>query len=265
VTSAVFFAPAQMMRRLRETQIACWQFARDWYTGWYMESNNTLPAAEGEAYRSPQMEGRIKKLQDLPLPQRILMAAFITFVENGYDKASMDEVALVAGTTKRTVYAHFDNKEALFRAAIANAVRRFLSELPDLDHDGKLEPELVRFAEHFNALTTWRRSVLLQRVAVSEATRFPDLGAMLHRDVIEAAERRVAAFLQAAAPYRPEDPEALRLARLFLNMTTAPNRFATQMAATEPAPEHPAMSPAAAPDPWIIYAVRFFLKALLAK
>lgn len=58
-------------------------------------------------------------------------AAFITFAERGYEKASMDEVALVAETTKRTVYAHFGNKEALFRDAIGQAVDWFLSELPD--------------------------------------------------------------------------------------------------------------------------------------
>ena len=98
--------------------------------------------------------------------------------------------------------------------------------------------------------------------AKSEASRFPDLGGMLYRDVIEVAEKRVAAFLQSAAPFRAADTEALRLARLFLNMTTAPQRFATQMAASEPAPEHPSVGAPPSPEPWIPFAVRFFLKAL---
>lgn len=220
----------------------------------------------------------MKRVADLPLPQRILRGAFITFAERGYDKASMDEVAAIAGTTKRTVYAHFTNKESLFRAAIGMAVEWFLADLPRLDPAGDPEDELVRFASHFSDMSTWQRPVLLQRVVISEAARMPDLSVMMHRAVIEGAERRLAAFL--AERYNMDgdpgeectevsDPvegtRAWSLARLFLNMTTGPQRFATLMAARTPAPAHPAESGAGRDDAWVRFAVRHFVRGLVTK
>jgi hypothetical protein len=44
----------------------------------------------------------------------ILVAGKKVFFECGYPLASVDRIAEVAGTTKRTVYDHFGSKEALF-------------------------------------------------------------------------------------------------------------------------------------------------------
>jgi len=101
----------------------------------------------------------MKKDDKLSLPARILRAAFITFGERGYDKASMDEVAQAAGTTKRTVYAHFTNKETLFRASFGQAVEWFLAELPELDPAGDVAAELTHFTSRFSDLSTWRGPV----------------------------------------------------------------------------------------------------------
>ncbi|MBY5827815.1 helix-turn-helix domain-containing protein [Rhizobium leguminosarum] len=58
------------------------------------------------------MNGWPNEQRDLSLCVRL--AAFIMFTERGYEKASMDEVALVAGTTKRTVYSHLETKKRSF-------------------------------------------------------------------------------------------------------------------------------------------------------
>jgi AcrR family transcriptional regulator len=210
----------------------------------------------------------MKEISDLPLPKRILMAALFTFVEHGYDKASMDEVAAVATTTKRTVYAHFGNKETLFRAAIGNAIELFLSELPVLDPHGDPEHELLTFTTQFSELSTWRRAVLLQRTVIAEAERLPDLGKILHQDVIVAAETRLAGFLAArfeakdVASDGGQEDWAMAMARLLLNMATGPQRFATLMEARTPAPVHPFVGPSGASDDWLRFAVRFFLQGL---
>lgn len=215
-------------------------------------------------------EDVMKHSHDLPLPQRILQAAFITFAEHGYDKSSMDEVAAIAGTTKRTVYAHFTNKETLFRAAIGLAVDWFLNELPQLDPAGELEDELVKFTSHFSDMSTWLRPVLLQRAVISEAGRLPDLSKMMHQNVIEGAERRLARFLAARCALNADtDPECdgsypRTLACLLLNMTTGPQRFATLMSARPPAPVHPAESGAGRDEAWVRLAVRHFARGLIS-
>ncbi|HWN56582.1 MAG TPA: helix-turn-helix domain-containing protein, partial [Methylomirabilota bacterium] len=57
---------------------------------------------------------RIAKSSPVPRRVAILEAAKNVFSEQGYELATMDDIAERAATTKRTVYAHFENKETLF-------------------------------------------------------------------------------------------------------------------------------------------------------
>lgn len=215
------------------------------------------------------METRMKKIDGLPMPVAILHAAMETFMERGYDQASMDEVAARARTTKRTVYAHYGNKEALFRAALAQAVELFLAQLRAPADLSDPAAELEAFAARYCELCTVRGSVRLQRVAMGLAERFPDLGRMLHEDVIERAEAMMASYLAALGRARSLAPEAALEAwaaggaRLFLNMATGSQRFATLLGAHEPLAGPPGQetSPAVDLDP-IRKAVRLFLTGL---
>ena len=184
----------------------------------------------------------MKTIDGLPLPEAILRMAIATFVEHGYEKTSMDEVAARASTTKRTVYAHFGSKEQLFRSALAKAVAMFHSEMPKLADLANPAAELEAFAVGFSDLSTWKGAVRMQRVVMGEAERFADLGTMLHGEIIERAEHLIAQYLmevdQRGAIRRPDNWHA-ELASIFLNMTTGPQRFATLLQAREPVPSHP--------------------------
>jgi AcrR family transcriptional regulator len=206
---------------------------------------------------------------EVPLPDAILFQAIETFVERGFEKASMDEVAARAGTTKRTVYAHHGNKEELFRSALARAVEHFLADLPALQDTADPAGELSAFALRFSELCTWQGAVRLQRVVMAEAERFADLSEMLHREVIERSERIVADYLRrlhsARWPSAAADngQRSLALAGMFLNMTTGRQRFATLLQAREPHPEHPGWGNMPDLDrPQIRLAVRVFLAGL---
>jgi AcrR family transcriptional regulator len=211
----------------------------------------------------------MKSMDGKPLPHRILVAAIDVFMERGFDQASMDDVAARAGTTKRTVYAHFGSKEALFRAALAEAVAWFLRDLPPPTDVAQPHAALEAFAARFLELCTTRGSVRLQRVAMSLAERFPELGAMLHREVIEAAESRVAGYLAALARDRGlgggAEPEAwgARAARQFLDLATAGPRYATLLGAREPldGPPGPDPSPQVDREP-IRHATVLFLTGI---
>ena len=48
--------------------------------------------------------------------KQIINAAITEFQEKGYSGASMDRISERAQVSKRTVYNHFDSKDALFRA-----------------------------------------------------------------------------------------------------------------------------------------------------
>lgn len=54
----------------------------------------------------------------------ILDGAVKVFIEKGFEAASMDRIADVAGVSKRTVYNHFPSKEILFQTIVADFVER---------------------------------------------------------------------------------------------------------------------------------------------
>ncbi|GAB7051295.1 TetR/AcrR family transcriptional regulator [Catenuloplanes indicus] len=209
----------------------------------------------------------MKMIGGVPLDQAILSAAIATFVAHGYENTSMDEVAARASTTKRTVYAHFGNKEALFRSALAKAVERFQDEMPKLADLSRPAAELEAFAVGFSDLSTWRGAVRLQRVVMSGAEQFAGLGTMLHREVIERAEAAVADFLRALDAHHGTDPGPRSyelLASMFINLTTGRQRFATLLQAREPLSEHPLHLPAPDHDRAAIRdAVEIFLRGAL--
>src|ERR1700745_1855049 len=60
--------------------------------------------------------------------ERILAAALEVFGRYGFRKASMDEIARSADISRQSLYLRFANKEALFRAAIAQQLDPALGE-----------------------------------------------------------------------------------------------------------------------------------------
>jgi len=59
--------------------------------------------------------------------QKIMNAASELFIQHGYRKTSMDDVAKRAGVAKGTVYLYFKNKSDLLMHAIAEEKMRFMS------------------------------------------------------------------------------------------------------------------------------------------
>jgi len=59
----------------------------------------------------------------------ILLAAATAFARSGFATTSMDDVAGEAGVTKLIVYRHFDTKEELYRAVLADISGRLRDEL----------------------------------------------------------------------------------------------------------------------------------------
>jgi len=92
--------------------------------------------------RQPASDGRTLR------EERLLDAATTLLVRWGYRKTTIDDVAREAGVGKGTIYLHWQDKNALFRAAIGREQQRFNEELQrriDADPEGGL---LHRIATH---------------------------------------------------------------------------------------------------------------------
>ncbi|WP_027086507.1 TetR/AcrR family transcriptional regulator [Cohnella panacarvi] len=122
--------------------------------------------------------------------EAILNGAIQAFAEMGYDQASMDAIAEIAGVSKRTVYNHFRTKENLFQGVIA----KFLEEqqaLKRIEYDPAraLEDQLTAFAHAEMYLINSPSRLGLSRVLTS----------VFIRDIDYA--RRITA--QYASPHEP--------------------------------------------------------------
>ena len=148
------------------------------------------------------------------LREHILWAAKDVFLDMGFERASMDEVAARAQTSKRSLYAHFESKEKLFLAVIALVKGLFLSRLKTPgDYSEKPVEALTLFIGRYLEGLLYEPSIQMCRISMAEAARFPE-GAAEHFEVVFAeANMRLAAYLKEAfgLPPRASGDTAERL------------------------------------------------------
>lgn len=101
---------------------------------------------------------------------RIPRAAARLFFEKGYEATTTHEIATLAQTSKRTVYAEFPSKETILRALIdgstAEIVEAIDLELPVTRED--LFATLRTFVARFLRLVLDERRTSMTRLAIAE-------------------------------------------------------------------------------------------------
>lgn len=126
-------------------------------------------------------------------------AAETLFLEHGFEGASMDAIAELAGVTKQTVYSYAGSKEALFLEVADHMTGGAGDELaqivPQPSTDTPPELFLTRFAEEQLQIVVTPRLMQLRRMVIGEMTRFPQLGELLHRRGPARSIERLAAAL----------------------------------------------------------------------
>lgn len=127
----------------------------------------------------------------------MLHAAKAVFLETGFERASMDRIAAHAGTTKRTLYAHFIRKEDLFLAVFDLVLDLQLDHLKGpADYAPDPAQALVLFCARFLETVLSSKPLRLFRLAITEAERFPQGAVRLHEAMFDNVQARVALFLR---------------------------------------------------------------------
>lgn len=142
---------------------------------------------------APEREDTV---QEAAKRRDIVNGARQVFRANGFDGASMGDIAKAAGVSKGTLYVYFDSKEALFKALIDVDRRDAAERLFDLDEN---EPDvrgvLTGLGISFVGMMIQPDHVALLRMVIGAAEKFPALG----RAFFEAGPcygvKRVAAYL----------------------------------------------------------------------
>lgn len=121
------------------------------------------------------------------------------FLTDGFEGASVDEIARVAGVSKATLYSYFPDKRLLFlEVAKLQCQLQAKTALQKIDLD-KPPPVILReIGQQFISFILSDFGLKIFRVCVSEADRFPELGRQFYASGPMLVRGIVVGYLQAA-------------------------------------------------------------------
>jgi len=185
--------------------------------------------------------GRPSRAASEQLGELILDAATQMFLAHGFGATSIDAVAQQLRMSKRTFYARFPDKEALFAAVVHRIIQRLrpAANIP-LIEGADLEAILERLATLILGAALSPQAIGLHRLMVAESARFPELARVLaHEGAAEEATTLIAGILEREAVAGGIQVDDLRFAaQQFLQMVVAlPQRRAMGLGAPMSAKE----------------------------
>lgn len=130
--------------------------------------------------------------------KQILDGARSVFFGQGFDAASMGEIARAAKVSKGTLYVYFDSKEALFAALIEESKRATAERMVELDPEN---PDVAAvLTAHATSLIDKLASpdhVAMVRMVIGAAEKFPTLAQAFYEAGPAHGRRRLTAYLEA--------------------------------------------------------------------
>jgi AcrR family transcriptional regulator len=122
-------------------------------------------------------------------PAELAAAALEVFTEKGFAATRLEDIATRAGASKGTVYLYFENKEALFKAAVESAMLPALEAAEATAADtAKPAAEMMR-----EFIFGWWRMVGstaaggVPKLLVAESHNFPEAAQWFHDHIISRA------------------------------------------------------------------------------
>lgn len=105
----------------------------------------------------------------------IVAGATEVFRQEGFENASMDRIAEVAGVSKRTIYNHFGSKDALFETVVETLISTLIaSKQIAWDPHESLDSQLRAFARAKTAIVDDSRWLSLVKVVLGIAIQQPE-------------------------------------------------------------------------------------------
>jgi TetR/AcrR family transcriptional regulator, mexJK operon transcriptional repressor len=154
----------------------------------------------------------------------ILASALGAFLFSGYGGCTLDELATAARVTKRTLYAYFGDKAALFAAMVRHlAAAVSLDAASDIDTLETLAARVV-YRVHSDEL------VGLHRLVIAESARFPELAEILHSSGDARHVARLAEHIRAE-----RDPASAELAEPLFSLLLG-EKHRRRLLGLDPAP-----------------------------
>jgi AcrR family transcriptional regulator len=130
--------------------------------------------------------------------RQIVQGARSIFLAQGFDAASMNDIARAAGVSKGTLYVYFDNKEQLFAAIVHEECMFHAEGVFDLnadDHD--VEGVLQRLGVAYIEFLCQPEKASALRTVIAIADRMPEIGKIFYETGPAFGIAKLAAYLLA--------------------------------------------------------------------
>ncbi|WP_303850042.1 TetR/AcrR family transcriptional regulator [Seleniivibrio woodruffii] len=147
--------------------------------------------------------------------ESIIKAGRELFLNHGYSRTSMDEVAKTACVTKQTVYRYFVSKSDLFAEVISQ-----MSKENDIYTFGDMTPEkeLKKFGIQFISMHMARHRLELFRMMIAESRDGSEIGGMFKSMIQDARRKPLTEFLSDRLSVKEADRMANLLITMLLSM-----------------------------------------------
>jgi AcrR family transcriptional regulator len=129
--------------------------------------------------------------------ERILDATTAVFLEKGFERASTNEIARRAQTSKQTLYALFPTKADLFAGVMLVHTEQLFSRHTYYTESGKAPRQaLTEMGYRGLSLFTSPEFLVLYRIMVAETRKFPDLARELWREGVDRGNKLLEEYLK---------------------------------------------------------------------
>ncbi|MEW6768834.1 MAG: TetR/AcrR family transcriptional regulator [Pseudomonadota bacterium] len=129
--------------------------------------------------------------------RQIMDGAHRVFMEQGFDGASMNEIARAAGVSKGTLYVYFPDKSRLFEAIVEHDVLELGKLAFNFDPTAPAEKTLRDFGRAYVELLCRPGGDSSVRTVMGIAERMPEIGKRFYQNVIEHTFNIFADYLKA--------------------------------------------------------------------
>jgi len=150
---------------------------------------------------------------------QILQGAAELLLANGYSHTSMEAVAKASGVSKQTVYSHFTNKDALYRAVIENKCEQYQIENASMCVASEpLVDILTGIGYNFIQLLQDENVIAMYKVVIGESSQNKHVAQLFYEAGLLHSAKIVAKLFALHPSTQLSDSQAMEASHDFFNL-----------------------------------------------
>ena len=145
------------------------------------------------------MSAEVVKIRRGRKYDQVINGARSVFLTDGFEGASVDEIARVAGVSKATLYSYFPDKRILFMEMVTQQCQaQATTTIQSLDLTAPPDEVLRKGGQQFLGFLLSDMGQRIFRIVIAECERFPELGQKFYESGPMVMRRALVDYLAAA-------------------------------------------------------------------